>query len=55
MTALALAALEVAQGILGALAYGLDHIHRDLSRKQRRQQQARRLRDSVHRDLERLG
>jgi len=54
MTSLLLAALEVVQGICIAAYQGADIIKRNITRGQRKQEQARRMADSVRRDMERL-
>ena len=54
MTSLLLAALEVVQGLCIATYQGLDIIKRNITRGQRKQEQARRMADSVHRTMEKL-
>lgn len=51
---LALAAIEVAQGVLGAFAYGLDTIRRGIEREQRQQAKSKRFADQVRADMERI-
>lgn len=52
LTTITLALIETGQGVLGAMAYGLEHIRKDLARESRKQEQAKRMADSVRRDLE---
>lgn len=54
LTTLTLACIETAQGFLGAVAYGLDHIRRDLTKTERKREQVKKMADSVHQTMERL-
>ena len=54
MTLLALAALELGQGVSVAVYHSLDVLRRGLVRRQRMGERSRRMVEQVHRDMERL-
>jgi hypothetical protein len=53
--ALALAAIEIAQGLTLATYAGLDIIKRTLNKRERTKEQARKMSDSMHRVMEMDG
>ena len=54
MTPLLLAAIEFGQGVAVALHQSLELLRKSLTKEQRTKEQARKMSDSIHRDLERI-